>query len=285
MTITTLARAAHHSTGWEAPPDPVSANQFQDCLGDGLVLPFYQPVIQARSGSLESLEALARWFHPTRGLLGADAFVPALEQAGRIAALGRHMLLRATRAAVGWPTCGAQPPAVRVNVSASQLDDDGLVDDVAGALALSRLSPDRLVVEVTESTAIRAAGPARDVCDELRRIGVRLSLDDLGAGLSDAARLAQLPFDEVKVDRRFVPGIEYDRVKRVRLRRLVQRLADDGHAVTIEGVETRAQLLVVADIADVHVQGFLFGRPRMLDDAGDVRGIHAASRRLVGYPR
>jgi diguanylate cyclase len=150
----------------------------------GDFIAYYQPVADARSGALTTLEALVRWRHPEHGMIGPADCVPALEHAGAIDGVGRAVLSQACVSAAAWPLPpgGGRPVAVRVNVSARQLDDDTFAGQVASCLDSSGLDPARLVLEITESAPLRDPVVAHRACRAVRDLGVRVSLDDFGTG-------------------------------------------------------------------------------------------------------
>lgn len=245
----------------------------------------YQPVVDLGSGRLEGFEALVRWSHPRFGLLGPDRFVPRLEGAGAIRGLGARVLEDACTEAAGWPVGAGSAAVVRVNVSARQLDDDALSAQVPAVLARTGLEPDRLALEITETAALRDVAVARRVCGRLRDLGVRIVLDDYGAGSSDLVRLRQLPVDEIKVDRHLTAGAQLDPRCLNRVVGIVDLGRVLGLRVTVEGVETASQLRIARGLGDVCVQGYWFGRPLRIEGAGGFRVVQRRVRRALREPR
>ncbi|WP_253200986.1 putative bifunctional diguanylate cyclase/phosphodiesterase [Sphingomonas quercus] len=232
--------------------------QLREALQDrqGLSV-FYQPIVSIKTGQVTAREALVRWYHPVRGWIPPSEFVPVAEQSGLIDALGEFVLTTACRDAALWED-GAR---VAVNVSAAQLGRDLVAQHILSALVNSRLAPDRLEVEVTE-TALLDEG--RDVIGDLRRIralGVRVALDDFGTGFSSLAHLRLFPFDKIKIDGSFVK----EATSRPDCAAIVRAVADLGRRLGVttvaEGVETRAQYACVREEGCTEVQGYLIGRP------------------------
>jgi diguanylate cyclase (GGDEF)-like protein len=219
----------------------------------------YQPIFELASERLVGVEALLRWRHPTRGIVQPDDFIPLAEASGLIVPIGRWALERACRDAAGWRADGGL--SVAVNVSALQLDSDGLIDDVRRALARSGLDPAGLTLEVTETALMRDAPATVERLAALKRQGVRIAIDDFGTGYSSLAYLRQFPVDAIKIDRSFVRGIASSPESEALVQILV-RLGKALHLETLaEGIETPAQLAAVQRQQCDRGQGFLFARP------------------------
>jgi diguanylate cyclase (GGDEF)-like protein/PAS domain S-box-containing protein len=218
----------------------------------------YQPVVTLPEGRMTGVEALVRWRHPTRGLLGPDEFIEAAEQTGLIVPLGRWVLREATRQAAAW-RCeygDNAPGSISVNASARQLQDADFAEEVAAALRDHGLPAERLTVEITESTAI-GGGATQDTLRALRAMGVRLSLDDFGTGASTLSLLVNCPVDQIKLDRSFAPCAGQDAIATA----VVQLAKAFGVEVVAEGVETPAQAAKLRSLGYVRAQGFHFARP------------------------
>ncbi|AWI89822.1 PAS domain S-box protein [Methylobacterium sp. DM1] len=217
---------------------------------------FYQPVVDLATGSTTGFEALMRWQHPSRGLVGPAEFIPLAEETGQIVTLGTWALQEACREAAGWP----QDFRVAVNVSASQFAQPGLELSVTSALAASGLPPERLELEITESVLMSGAVNAIDCLHRLRARGVRIALDDFGTGFSSLSYLRRFPFDKIKIDRSFIRDIgDADTAAIVRaIVGLGERL---GASITAEGVEDERQLADVRREGCTEVQGYLLSKP------------------------
>lgn len=216
----------------------------------------YQPVVDVRRRAAVGFEALLRWRHPERGLVPPAEFVGLAEEIGLIAPLGALVLRRACLEAAAWPA----PLRVAVNLSPLQFRDGMLFDAVQDALRDSGLAPARLELEITEGVLLRRTEETLSTLHRLRALGVRVVMDDFGTGYSSLGYLRSFPFDKVKVDRAFVREIETrpDDVAIVQaVTSLCLRL---GMRVTAEGVETEAQLRVLAEEGVPEAQGYLFSR-------------------------
>ncbi|HTZ86812.1 MAG TPA: EAL domain-containing protein [Solirubrobacteraceae bacterium] len=247
----------------------------------GQLFLLYQPTVDLRTEQIVGVEALIRWRHPTRGVLGPCDFIPLAEQTGLIVPIGRWVLGEAVRQAAAWSRQGCEL-GVAVNVSARQLDTEDLVGDVRDALAGSGLSPDALTLEITETALMRDADAAMRKLRSLKHLGVRVAIDDFGTGYSSLAYLRQFPADVLKIDRSFVEGVATgpDCVA------LIETLVTLGRSLRIdtlaEGVEEAIQLHALQGLGCDLGQGYLFSRPV---SPGSIPRLAAASRARVQAER
>ncbi len=179
------------------------AGELRQAIAAGALRLHYQPIIDLASGRLLNVEALVRWPHPEHGLLAPDQFIPLAEQTGLLEPLTDWVLAEALRQCRVWDEAGMSVD-IAVNLSARSLGDAGLPDRIAALLARCPLAPERLTLEITESSVMADPDRAGAVLARLRAVGVRLSIDDFGAGHSSLGLLQRLPVDELKVDRSFV---------------------------------------------------------------------------------
>ncbi|MGH9043593.1 MAG: putative bifunctional diguanylate cyclase/phosphodiesterase [Acidimicrobiales bacterium] len=229
---------------------------------DELVL-HYQPVKDLKSGRVVAMEALLRWMHPTLGIVAPGDFIPLAEETGLIIDIGRWVMSEACEQCAEWRAEGFQWVAVSVNVSGHQLAVPGFAKDVEAALETCGLPASSLCVEITESVIVTEGSRGRAALDDLRRLGVRLAIDDFGVGFSALSYLSDLPVHSLKVDRSFVAGLGAERDASV-----VAAMIDLAHTlglnVVAEGVETEAELAQLKDSRCDEAQGFLLGRPAPL---------------------
>ncbi|MCJ2135546.1 EAL domain-containing protein [Methylobacterium sp. J-026] len=218
---------------------------------------FYQPIVNARTGEIETFEALIRWQHPERGFVSPAEFIPVAEQTELIGRIGAWVIDTACAAAAAWP----QPWRVSVNVSPTQFRQTDVPALVAAALAQHGLQPARLVIEITESVFIQDASAAVAVLGRLRGLGVRLALDDFGTGYSSLSYLQQFRFDKIKVDQSFVRRLGQHADTLAIVRAIVNLGHNLGLQVTVEGVETVEQLAILRELHCEQMQGYLFARP------------------------
>ncbi|MCW2674224.1 MAG: hypothetical protein JWP14_2813 [Frankiales bacterium] len=221
---------------------------------------FYQPQVNMTNGSIGSVEALARWRHPRRGLLEPSEFIELAEVSGLILALGSRVLHAACQQAAEWADSLPEPPTVAVNVSATQLDDESFPDTVRDALAASALPPDLLMLEITESALMSDTDRALRVLNALREQGVHLAIDDFGTGYSSLIHLKRLPIEEIKIDREFV-GVDRTGDDRSIVRAMVNMANALALHVVAEGVETTGQAAALQELGCTVAQGYLYGRP------------------------
>jgi len=222
----------------------------------------YQPQVNLATGALVGFEALLRWRHPERGLVGPDQFIPLAEEIGLIDLLGDWVLKTACRDAMSWPTSSTRaPPHVAVNVSLHQLrDPDGLLSAIRDALAQSGLAPARLEIELTESAM---AANIITTLDTIRSMGIGLALDDFGTGYSSLGRLRSLPFTKLKIDRSFVSDLRDGSVKTDHgggewmVRAIASLGSGLGLDTVIEGIETKAQANAARRAGCTIMQGYL----------------------------
>jgi diguanylate cyclase (GGDEF)-like protein/PAS domain S-box-containing protein len=240
----------------------IDANQFEV---------FYQPIVETHSGQLIAAEALVRWNHPSRGLLAPIEFIKVAEDTGLIVPLGKQVLRSAVRQTQQWKQNGVvdQDFYVSVNLSAHQLQDARVVESVAQALNESGLSPDGLVLEVTESALVENLGVTVPRLLALRSLGVRLAIDDFGTGYSSLSYLADLPINFVKVDKSFIDRMTADVEGSAVVRGVVDLSHAMGFTCVAEGVEQEAQRSVLDELGCEFIQGYLFGRPRAKADVTD----------------
>ncbi|MCB1380035.1 MAG: EAL domain-containing protein [Alphaproteobacteria bacterium] len=224
----------------------------------------FQPKISSRDMSVQGVEALVRWCHPTRGLLLPRDFIEVAEQTGLIVPLGDKVLELAMRQAAAWHRAG-QPIRVSVNVSHLQFIRPGFVGRICGMLRDTGAPVGAIEIELTESTAMRDPALTRSNLAALRDAGVLVAIDDFGCGFSNLSVLAQLPFDVLKVDRSLVESIGVD----AKGESVVRAIIGMGHSLSVqtiaEGVESLRQLSFLQHHGCDIVQGFLFARPMTAD--------------------
>jgi diguanylate cyclase (GGDEF)-like protein/PAS domain S-box-containing protein len=221
----------------------------------------YQPIVATErpSAPVDHVEALVRWLHPTRGLVPPNDFIPIAEQTGAIVPLGAWVLRGACEQVRAWEELDRRV-AVSVNVSSRELREPDFVASVVETLAKTGVAPGRLTMEVTETALLDDLQDATRVLNELRRMGVRVALDDFGAGYSSLTYLDRLPVDVVKIDRAFVSGLDTASTRATLL--TIVHLLDTMNVLTVaEGVETAAQFAHLKSLGIHSCQGFLFSRP------------------------
>ena len=227
----------------------------------------YQPIASVADGKIVALEALVRWNHPTRGLLGPMEFIPVAEETDLIYSLGRWVLREACHAMARWrrELPGAENAYVTVNLSVHQLSDSTLLESIAEALADSGLPPEALVLEVTESIVMSNTAETVDALNGIHAMGVGLAIDDFGTEQSSLARLKSFRVKVLKIDKSFVDGLGILETDEAIVAAIVQLSKALGIVVLAEGVETPAQLDRVAALGCDLYQGYLMSRPISAD--------------------
>ncbi|PPK92299.1 diguanylate cyclase (GGDEF)-like protein [Kineococcus xinjiangensis] len=238
----------------------------------------YQPIVDLASGRVLAAEALVRWEHPSRGLLLPGEWLEVAENCGLMPQLGALLLRDAVRQ---WPQLAAvhgPEVSVHVNVSASQLRDDGILDTITEALRESGTPAEHVVLELTETQLLTVRESLVANLDSIRDLGVRLAVDDFGTGYSSLTQLTSLPIDEVKIDRRFVAAMGTEPRSRAVVHAVIAMAREMGLPVVAEGVETQETAELLARAGCPAAQGFLWGRPGQVIDLRSAPVPEGASR-------
>ena len=223
---------------------------------------YYQPLVNLRTGKVVSFEALMRWQHPERGLVSPLEFIPLAEEIGLIVPLGDWALRQACGEALKWP----DDIGVSVNLSPIQFAKGNLAATVMNALASSGLPASRLDLEITESVLLEKSTQNIEILNQLRQIGVRISMDDFGTGYSSIAYLRSFRFDKIKIDRSFVKDLIDDEGSLAIVRAIAGLGVSFGMTTTAEGVETEEQLNRLNREGCIEVQGKLYSMPVPADE-------------------
>jgi diguanylate cyclase (GGDEF)-like protein len=235
---------------------------------------YYQPQVDAQTEAVTGCEALLRWRHPTRGMVPPNDFIAVAEEIGVIVPLGAWVIQQACRDAATWP----DSIGVAVNLSSQQFKGLALVQTVVCALAAASLSPLRLELEITESVLLADSPSTLATLEHLRALGVRIAMDDFGAGYSSLSYLRSFPFDKIKIDRSFIKDIGEKSDCSAIVRAVAGLGAALGMITTAEGVETVEELGQIRSLGCTEVQGFFFGKPRPANELPDLfrRAVAAA---------
>ena len=217
---------------------------------------FFQPIVDLETGRIRTFEALVRWFHPEKGELRPDEFIPVAEETGVIVTLGNWITAQAARAAAQWP----EEVSIAVNLSPLQIRAPGAALGIKNALREAGLDPRRLELEVTESLFIEDNHATAAFIDELSEIGVKFALDDFGTGYSSLGYINTFPLTKIKVDRSFVSGPNVGRKSDAIIRAVAEMGSTLGMDIVAEGLETIEQVQAVRDAGCNLGQGFYFSR-------------------------
>jgi diguanylate cyclase (GGDEF)-like protein len=223
----------------------------------------YQPIMWLAGNQIVGVEALVRWRRPDGALVSPGDFVPVAEETGLIRPIGRWVLHEACGQLARWRSDLPQAAglSMSVNVSARQLQDASLIEDVESALRETGLDPSSLILELTESAVVESLEGAAATLQKLKWMSVQLAMDDFGTGYSSLSSLRQLPLDIIKIDQSFVARLDRDAESRAIACAIVSLANALGLRVTGEGIETAAQLSTLIGLNCNHGQGFLLGRP------------------------
>ncbi len=224
---------------------------------------YYQPVVDMATRQIVGAEALIRWDHPRRGLLGPGLFIPLAEESGLIGPLGEWILERACTDLATWRKEYGEPLSdftMSVNLSVQQLHDERIVATVLDILQRSGLPAERLVLEVTESTLITETDKIRSTMHELRTLGTRLAVDDFGTGYSSLGYIQQFEFDVLKIDKSFVDDLEKFTNQRI-VTAVLDLASQLGVRTIAEGIEQELQAELLKTLGCKLGQGYLYSRP------------------------
>jgi diguanylate cyclase (GGDEF)-like protein/PAS domain S-box-containing protein len=269
----------HHRMTTEATSRLTLENELRRDLAAGRIVVHYQPLAEAQDGRIVGYEALARWRHPERGLLMPDDFLEVAEQSGLIVPLGGRVLHAACHQTQAWNAGRMRPLRVCVNLSPRQLRDGDLADTIAQALDASGLRPDLLEIEITETSALLLQERAALTLADIRSMGVRVSLDDFGAGYSSLSHLIGLPIDAVKIDGTFVSRLETSPRDAAVVTAIIDLAHSLGLTVVAESVESPGQASFMRARGCDLLQGFLIGEPLPAEERAAELVAGPASRR------
>ena len=222
---------------------------------------FYQPIVSLAAGQIAGVEALARWHHPTRGLVGPDEFIPLAEESGAILALGRGVLFRACRDAASWRNGAGEPLTLTVNLAAAQLQHEGFVADLEDILRATGFQASNLVLELTETAMFHDTQTTIARLAALRDLGVRIAVDDFGTGYSSLGYLRRFQVDILKIAREFVVSGTAGPSGWAFAHAIVALGRTLGLRIVAEGIEDEGQLRRLRELGCELGQGFLFARP------------------------
>jgi diguanylate cyclase (GGDEF)-like protein/PAS domain S-box-containing protein len=243
----------------------------------------YQPILSLGDSRIVEVEALVRWWHPSRGVVSPLQFIPVAEETGVIESLGVWVLEQACRQALAWQEqYPSDPPlVVGVNLSARQLQQPDLVVLVERIVRDVGIPPSTLKLEITESAIMQDPDAATRTLQALKDLGIRLAVDDFGTGYSSLSYLKRFPVDTLKIDRSFIEGVGRDNNDTAIVRSIIDLASTLGMTVTAEGVETPTQQWCLLQLGCDRVQGYLFAKPLPAQEMAD---LLAADRRTASAP-
>jgi EAL domain-containing protein (putative c-di-GMP-specific phosphodiesterase class I) len=235
----------------------------QRALDRGEMTVHYQPIVELTTQRIVALEALVRWRHPVRGMIQPAEFIPLAEETGQIHRLGQWVLEQAARDACAWNADlrADDPVRIGVNLSGRQLQEPTLVGQIAAVLADTGLPAEQLVLEITETVLMQDLEGTVAKLQELRRLGLLLSVDDFGTGYSSLQYLRRFPLDSLKIAKSFVDGVGGPSQDAAVARAIIELGTSFQLSVVAEGIEKPEQHAHLVDLGCTHGQGFLYSRP------------------------
>src|SRR3989475_259193 len=234
----------------------------------------YQAKLDLHTGKINGVEAMGRGQHPDLGMVPPIQFIPLAEETGLIVPLGKWVLHTACAQSVAWLREGLPPLHMAVNLSARQFADEDLVKDIAAALETTGLQPELLELELTESMVIQNTERAGRVLAEIKKMGVRLAIDDFGVGYSSLTHLKRFPIDTLKVDRSFIRDLPQNAEDKALTEAIIAMGKSLNLTVVAEGVETQEQQTFLRDRACDEMQGFFFSKPIPSGEFAELLRMH-----------
>jgi diguanylate cyclase (GGDEF)-like protein/PAS domain S-box-containing protein len=230
----------------------------------------YQPIVDLPTSEIIGVEALVRWEHPTRGLIGPVEFIELSEENGAVVAIGGWVLREALRTFAGWRRAAPNSPLryISINVSARQFRTPGFVDQVRAALTATGSRPESLLLEITESLVLHDADQVWSDLRELRAMGIRIAIDDFGTGYSSLSYLRQMPVDVLKIDKSFIDDILHSEQQMALVEHIVSLARTLDLAVVAEGIELAEHRDALVRMGCPFGQGYLFSKPVTADEVG-----------------
>ncbi len=244
-------------------------NELRRALDRGEMTMFYQPIVASESGEITGFEALMRWFHPQLGEVSPGTFIPVAEENGMISALGSYALETALHQLADWrrEVGNQRPMTMSVNVSKRQIFQPDFIDHLRQTIQQTGINPRDVNLEITESIVSGRSDEIVSVLNRVKAMGIRLSMDDFGTGMSSLTCLHRFPIDVLKIDRSFIKHLEKRTAYTAVVQAIVTLARNLGMSVTVEGVERMEQLAQVQALDCDQIQGYLFSRPVPAADA------------------
>ena len=232
-----------------------------DAINQNQFILYYQPKLDLELNTITSLEALVRWEHAEKGMVFPDNFIPVAEKTGMIVEIGKWCLHSACKQTKKWVDMGATNIRTSVNISALEFSNEGFKETVLSALRESGLNPRNLDIEITESTIMADQNAANILIDELRFLGLTITLDDFGSGYSSLSYFGHLEMDWLKLDRAFLLDAMDNKRSRMMYSGIVKMVRETGVKVVSEGVETQEQFSYISDLNVDEMQGHILSEP------------------------
>ncbi len=252
--------------------------ELRKAIAEGQLLLFYQPEVELETGRIIGLEALVRWNHPRRGLIGPGEFIPVAERSGLIIELGRWVMREACRQTSAWMAMQMAPPFVAINISALQFKTpQELEKNILSAVTDFGLPPRKLEIELTETALMDVSRRNSEALQRLRDCGVRIAIDDFGTGYSSLDYLRRFPVDRIKIAQSFVSDLGIVQGNQAIVRAAIGLARELGLGVIAEGIETKEQLALLKSWGCHEGQGYYFSRPLPAKDVTEMLRNHCGA--------
>lgn len=246
-------------------------NELRRSIDRQEIKPYYQPVVDLKTGDIVGFEALARWLHPERGLISPADFIPLAEETGLIVPIGLSILDQSCEQLAAWQRELRKPELnVSVNLSSRQFLDPRLVENITNVLIAARLMPNGLKMEITESVVMEDTKMSVQMIMALKEIGIQISIDDFGTGYSSLSYLHKIPFDVLKIDRSFVSGMLHDKESRSIVKTITTLANELEKSVIAEGIVESEQQYMLESMGCQYGQGYLYSKPIDALSAGEL---------------
>ena len=242
------------------------SNKLYRAIDNNELVLHYQPMASARTGEILCMEALVRWNQPEYGLISPGVFIPLAEQTGLINPIGEWVLRTACSQAKAWMDMGLPPVHISVNVSVLQLRNSKFVSMVENILRETGLKAEYLDLEITETAAVKESDNIQNVLEELRRLGIEISIDDFGTEYSSLSRLNHMPVNRIKIDKSFISNMFRSEKEQTLVKGMIHLSQTLGLKVVAEGVEDKEQFEFLKQHGCDEVQGYYISRPVNADD-------------------
>ena len=246
---------------------------------------YYQPQINIKTGYVGGMEALIRWEHPEIGLVSPGKFIPLAEETGLIVPIGEWVLKTACAQNKAWQLAGLPPLRIAINLSARQFQQSNLVSMVAKVLSETKLNPNYLELEITETTIMQNVEFAREALQEFQKMGVHISMDDFGTGYSSLGYLKKFPFDTLKIDQSFVRDLGDNLEDTAIISAIIALGRGLNLRVIAEGVEMQHQLDLLKSLQCDEMQGYWFSRPLNTEQATEFLTLNSNPREVENSRR
>ena len=241
-------------------------DDLKHALDTGQIRPWFQPQICMETGQVSGCEALARWEHPTIGLIAPGAFLPAIAKAGLLERLGEVMLFGTLTALQDWERQGIDLPSAAINISAEELNNPNLTDKIKWELDRFETAPQRLVIEILENAIAQTEDDvARRNIDELTKLGCKIDLDDFGTGNASIASIKRFNVNRIKIDRSFVTHVDTDPDQQNMIAAILTIATQLNVETLAEGIETHGEYRKLTKLGCDHAQGYSIARPMPAD--------------------